>query len=170
VSPADSVPENLDSVLRKYGKIWIWSILSAAIAALSMRSFAGVTAVQFAGLPVPRGGSAASTSVPLLAFAYLASPLATVAALYYLLQFLRHHLLPILFPKPAARSESFTLTGAPAAGGAAGPESSVAVVSDSVPDGAQLLFRAFVAIVIGVAAEPAVLLAALLYRAIASSV
>jgi hypothetical protein len=36
--PEDALPENPDAVLRKYGKIRIRPILSAAVAALSVRA------------------------------------------------------------------------------------------------------------------------------------
>lgn len=42
----DQFPDALDSILKKYGKIWIWSILSAAVAALSVRSVNALNMVQ----------------------------------------------------------------------------------------------------------------------------
>jgi hypothetical protein len=144
-----SLPLTLDSVLRKYGKIWIWSILSAAIAALSMRTMGAVLQIftvnmQFNG----RNGFGFPTGFMLLG---LLPSTAEVFALYYLLQFLRHHLLPILFPRHAATDPGFTLTGAPAGAVVlAEPQEDT-----GIPDGASILFRAFAATVIAVGLEVA---------------
>ena len=51
----DRFPDALDSIVKKYGKIWIWSILSAAVAALSVRSFNALNMVQ---LPLLNGRGA----------------------------------------------------------------------------------------------------------------
>jgi hypothetical protein len=51
--PENTLPENLDAVLRKYGKIWIWSILSAAVAALSVRLLSSAGILTFQGSRAP---------------------------------------------------------------------------------------------------------------------
>src|ERR1019366_7449284 len=98
--PENTLPENLDAVLRKYGKIWIWSILSAAVAALSVRlvSSAGILTFQGSASPIP--GNRNSPWSPLLMLVTFLPSLGTVASVWFLLQFLRHHILPILFPPP----------------------------------------------------------------------
>jgi len=53
-----------------------------------------------------------------------------VVSVWYLLLFLRHHILPILFPAPPSTEPPI-----------------------SVPDGATLLYRAFAAVVIAIAAD-----------------
>jgi hypothetical protein len=121
----DPVGENLDGVLRKYGKIWIWSILSVAAAGFSGRAFlSGTFAVTQFTLRV-------NTVSSVLAVVALAHAVATVVAVWYLLVFLRHHIVPVMFPDS-------TVTG---------PEGTVA------PDGGVLLCRAFGAVVVGIAAE-----------------
>ena len=124
MSNTNSLADNLDSVLRKYGKIWIWSILSAAVAALSLRYFAVGNILQ---LPALSGFATSPRATHwsifwgLLAFV---PSLGTLASVYYLFQFLRYHILPILFPERRASlgaptpesapvSQGFTLTGAP---------------------------------------------------------
>lgn len=42
----DRFPDAVDSIVKKYGKIWIWSILSAAVAALAVRSVNALNMVQ----------------------------------------------------------------------------------------------------------------------------
>jgi hypothetical protein len=158
----DSVAENLDAVLRKYGKIWIWSILSAAVAALSMRAFTGASILTFQAFQNGPRNSPWSALVMLWTFV---PSLGTLAAVYFLLQFLRYHLLPILFPAPPGaeagqESEDFTLTGAPAGNGAH------EVLAVSVPDGGQLLLNAFAAVAIGMALEAVGVLVSIVYRAV----
>jgi hypothetical protein len=166
----NSVPENLDAVLRKYGKIWIWSILSAAVAALSVRFMnnAGFLTFQtFQGvIGYPVGGPRNSPWAPLVMLWTFIPSLGPLAAVYFLLQFLRHHLLPILFPAPPAppapdpESENFALTGAPA------ENIAPALVVKPIPDGAQLLFNAFAAILIAMALEAVGVLVLIVYRAV----
>jgi len=43
VPDLSALPDTLDSVLRKYGKMWIWSILSVAVAALSARNITSLS-------------------------------------------------------------------------------------------------------------------------------
>lgn len=111
----NTLPENLDAVLRKYAKIWIWSILSAAVAALSVRTLGNISILAFQGMAGAMGGPRINRWALLLMFWAFIPPLGTLAAVYFLLQFLRHHILPILFPTPLvaapAQTESFTLTG-----------------------------------------------------------
>ena len=151
----NSVPENLDSVLRKYGKIWIWSILSAAIAAFSVRSISGLLQVSsllnYSGNPRIQYPAA-----PMIVFALIQTG-ATLFSVYCLLQFLRYHVLPILFPPaPAAAAEAYTLTGSSAAGPPGAEASTVeAAPAEAVPDGGVLLYRAFAAVVIALAADVA---------------
>src|ERR1035438_6067704 len=114
----NSLPDSLDAVLRKYGKIWIWSILSAAVAALSVRYFAISSILTLPNLAGFAGNARNNPwSSLVLLWAFLPS-LGTLVSVYFLLGFLRHHILPILFPGPTAipahqsahESESFTLT------------------------------------------------------------
>lgn len=151
----NSLPENLDSVLRKYGKIWIWSVLSAAIAAFSVRSMNGLVQVSSL-LGFGRNQPIQFPAVPMVLFALIQTG-ATLFSVYCLLQFLRYHLLPILFPPaPAAAAEAYTLTGS-SADGPSGDEASTveAAPAEAIPDGGVLLYRAFAAVVIGIAADVA---------------
>jgi hypothetical protein len=155
VPDTNSLPENLDSVLRKYGKIWIWSILSAAIAAFSVRSASGL--IQVSNMLTFGGNQRIQyPAVPMVAFVLIQTG-ASLFSVYCLLQFLRYHVLPILFPPaPAAAAEAYTLTGTPEAG-PSGDEASTgeAAPAAAVPDGGALLYRAFAAVVIAVAADVA---------------
>jgi hypothetical protein len=151
----NSVSEDLDAVLRKYGKIWIWSILSAAVAAFSVRSISSL--LQVSSL-LNYGGNPRIQfpAVPMIVFALIQMG-ATLLSVYCLLQFLRYHLLPILFPPaPGAPTGTYTLAGSPAAGPPSAEASTVeAAPAEAIPDGAVLLHRAFVGVVIGVAADVA---------------
>jgi hypothetical protein len=164
--PENTLPENLDAVLRKYGKIWIWSILSAAVAALSVRTLGTTSILAFQGLAGAMGGPRINLWTPLLMFWAFVPSLGTLAAVYFLLQFLRYHLLPILFPPPPvaapAQTESFTLTGASA------ETASAAAAEEAVPNGANLLYAAFASIVVALALEAVGALASIVYRAIAA--
>jgi len=164
---SNSVPEDLDAVLRKYGKIWIWSILSAAVAALSIRYFPTGNFLALPGIAGSIGRMRNNPWEPFLALLAFIPSLGTLAAVYFLLQFLRHHILPILFPAPPARaaepaqeSQNFTLTGAPAGSAAPAP------VAKAVPDGARLLFNALAAVVIAMALEAVEALFSIVYRAV----
>ncbi|MEI9975609.1 MAG: hypothetical protein WDO73_28230 [Ignavibacteriota bacterium] len=91
-----------------------------------------------------------------------------LAAVSFLLQFLRYHLLPILFPTtlptpsaPAPPAETFTLTGA-----SAGAENAPAPVAASVPEGGHLLVNALAAIMIAMVLEAVGALLSILYRAV----
>ncbi len=142
---ANSVPDTLDAVLRKYGKIWIWSILSAAVAALATRSISGATltatAVSFNTRP-PFG-----FALLLLSLAAIVSSVCTLAAVYNLLLFLRHHIVPILFPL-ASHEEATEAAALPA----------------SSSNGGRLLWHAFAAVVLAVAAEVAIGVFSFIYR------
>ena len=159
------VAGNLDFVLRKYGKIWIWSILCTATAALSGRALpSSFSAMVNMGL--------ANRGLQLNApFAYYfglviaaLAPTATLVAVYYLLQFLRWHLLPILFPPPPEQAApqsaaaSFTFTGTAVVDMAEAP------LAPAKPEGAYLLYRAFLAVLAGMAAEVAAVVVGLAMR------
>lgn len=145
---ADSLPDRLDSVLRKYGKIWIWSILSAAVAALSMRSLATAGVLQMNAFNVYGGHSQTNASFIFLWLVTIAPAIATLVSVCYLLLFLRHHILPILFPPPPA-------------------EPFLDIAPDTIPDGARLLYRAFAAVVVAMGLEIAISLASIIFRALA---
>ncbi len=144
-----SLPETLDSVLKKYGKIWIWSILATAVAALSARSY-GTASLQFANYNNP-GRTQLGASYFFLALMAVAPWVATLVSVWYLFLFLRHHVLPILFP--------------------ATPPTEPGVYADTgigePPDGARLLARAFAAVLASMALEIAMVLLAFIYRALA---
>jgi hypothetical protein len=149
VPDANPVPDTLDAVLRKYGKIWIWSILSAALAALSTRTLSGVT---FAASSLGNFGlrSQLNPSLLFLSLTTIVPSTCTLVAVWYLLLFLRHHIVPILFP-PSSHEE------------AAGADAQ----SDSRSDGGRLLWHAFAAVVLGLAADVAIALLSFVYRAVA---
>ena len=166
MSDTNSVPENLDAVLRKYGKIWIWSILSAAVAALSVRVLNNSSILTFQGITGAMAGMGGMRNpwTPLVMLWAFVPSLGTLAAVYFLLQFLRYHILPILFPPSAVpaveAAQDFTLTGAPA--GTSDPSP----VAEAVPDGGQLLLNAFAAIVIGMLLEALGVIGSIVYRAL----
>jgi len=165
--PENALPENLDAVLRKYGKIWIWSILSAAVAALSVRTLSNTSILAFQSMAGAIGGPRNNPWTPLVMFWAFVPSLGTLAAVYFLLQFLRHHILPILFPPttPAAPvpAETSTLTGA-----SAEAVSAPAVEAQPVPNGANLLYGAFASIVLALALEALGVLGSIVYRAVAA--
>jgi hypothetical protein len=146
VPDANPVPDTLDSVLRKYGKIWIWSILSAAVAALSTRGFSGVS---FALSSLANSGvrSELTSSLLFLSLVAIVPSACTLVAVWYLLLFLRHHIVPVLFP-PSSHEEA-TEADAP---------------SVSWSDGGRLLWHAFAAVVLALAADLAVALLSFIYR------
>ena len=140
MSDPNSVAENLDAVLRKYGKIWIWSILSAAVAALSVRVLNNSSILTFQGITGSMGGMRSPWTPLVMLWAFVPS-LGTLAAVYFLLQFLRYHVLPILFPPPEPPARA-------------------------VPDGGQLLLNAFAALTIGMALEAIGVVGSIVYRAV----
>jgi hypothetical protein len=146
VPDANSPPDNLDSVLRKYGKIWIWSILSSAVAALSVRSLSSAT-IQYGTLNNSGRGQMAA-QLFFLTLSYLVPAVATAASVWYLFEFLRHHILPILFPPPPPTEMPAEVYSEPA----------------DPPDGAALLTRAFACVLIAMAVEVAIALASVIYR------
>ena len=150
ISPA------LDAVLRKYGKIWIWSILSAAIAAFSLRSLTSIfQASALFTLPGNIRGQFTSGAVFVLLVTLIPS-IAALFSVYYLLQSLRYDVLPILFPsRPTA--PGYTLTGESA-------EENAPSEREENPGGPQLLYRAFQATVIAIALEGAAAVIAALMR------
>jgi hypothetical protein len=147
--------------VRKYGKIWIWSILSTAVAALSMRFFnnAGLLTVQ--GLAGSIGSIRNSPWAALLMLRTFIQSLGTLAAVYYLLQFLRYHILPILFPPPQAPVPAQTAGSFPLTGDSAGPARAVG----AVPNGANLLSGALGSIVGAMTREAVEMLSSIIYRA-----
>jgi hypothetical protein len=166
MSDTNSVPENLDAVLRKYGKIWIWSILSTAVAALSVRAINNSSIMMYQGITGTMAGMRSPWTPLVMLWAFVPS-LGTLAAVYFLLQFLRYHILPTLFPpstppavEPAPESQDFTLTGAPAG------TSEPAPIVEAVPDGGQLLLNAFAAIAIGMFLEALGVVGSIVYRAL----
>jgi hypothetical protein len=165
----NSTPDNLDAVLRKYGKIWIWSILSAAVAAFSLKYFATNGMLTLPNLTGILGTPRSSPWSPLAMLLAFLPSLGALASVYFLLQFLRHHIVPILFPpaaparEPQPETQGFTLAGEPIVEYTAAPVARVTLV----PDGGQLLYRAFAAVVIAMAVEAAEVLLSNGYRAVA---
>ena len=176
MADTNSAPQVLDVVLRKYGKIWIWSILSAAVAAFSVRSLSGGGIIQLSAITSFGGNLRANSSSAVLTLLVLIPSVCTLVSVYCLLEFLRYHILPILFPEtPAApepvpdlqpESQSFTLTGEPIVDYAATRPAPLEA-SSAPPDGAQLLYRAFAAIVVAMALELVEVLLFAIYRALA---
>lgn len=145
------LPNTLDAILRKYGKIWIWSILAAAVAALSARSLADLSIIQFNVFNGSGAHSQVAASFFFLSLMVVIPSLAILASVWCLLLFLRHHIVPILFPaSPPSESSN-------------DPD----VVPVGVPDGPMLLYRAFAAVVIAIAADLVIALSSILYRATA---
>jgi hypothetical protein len=176
VPDTSALPETLDSVLRKYGKIWIWSILCTAAAAFTVRGLSAGLGLQLSMMNNASSHLPASTLFPALTM--LVGPAAALVAVWYLLQFLHHHILPILFPPPSTfvvprpapealsnPPQHFTMTGAPVIDHAAAPEPPAEIVLPAPPDGARLLYMAFVWVVLAVAIEPVIGFVSLLYRA-----
>ncbi len=143
---ANSLPDSLDAVLRKYGKIWIWSILSAAVAALSVRTVSNLSVVQSYTLNVGRAQMAGSITI--FSLAVIIPSIAVLASVWYLLLFLRHHVAPILFPDSSAPEGA----------------SDVDTIPPAPPEGGRLLYRAFAAVVIAMAAEVAMALLSFVFR------
>ena len=137
--PENTLPEDLDAVLRKYGKIWMWSILSAAVAALSVRFFMGAGILTLPGVLGQLQAQNSPWSPLLMLLAFLPSA-GTLAAVWFLLQFLRYHIVPVLFP-PAAE--------------------------EAAPDGGKLLYAAFASIVAALVLEAIEALGSIIYRAVA---
>jgi hypothetical protein len=148
VPDADSLPDTLDSILLKYGKIWIWSILAAAVGGLSVRSVAGFGVIQFNAATAFGGRPQQAASFLFLSLAVVIPSAAILVSVWYLLLFLRYHILPILFPAPASTEPN----GAD-------------IPPVNVPGGATLLYRAFGAVVIALAADLAIALSSIIYRA-----
>ncbi len=147
----NSLPDSLDSVLRKYGKIWIWSILSAAVAALSVRAVSNLGVMQTYALGNYGGRLQMGGSLFFYSVAVLVPSIGTLASVWYLLLFLRHHIVPILFP------EWSSAEGA----------SDVDTIPPAPPDGGRLLYRAFGAVVFAMASEVVIALMFMIYRAAA---
>lgn len=152
----EQFPDAFDSILKKYGKIWIWSIFSAAVAALSVRSVNALNMVQLPLLnargapPFPPFPSSALSAAPahfFFSLGVLLPSAATLVSVWYLFQFLRHHILPILFAAPASPEPGLYTDDE------LGPP----------PDGARLLYRAFGAVVIAIASELATALITIFY-------
>jgi hypothetical protein len=99
-TPAPVTPD-LDQVLRKYGKVWIWSILITASAAMFYREAANLSIVR--GFPAqnmlgfPGAQVVRDYAEWVLVIGGLGSVAAAFAALFYLFQFLTGHLLPMFF-------------------------------------------------------------------------
>ncbi|MGB7760888.1 MAG: hypothetical protein WBL61_13725 [Bryobacteraceae bacterium] len=91
---ATGTGESLDSVVRKYAAIWIWSILCAAVAGLFVGSGNGL--LMLSGWRFGTGNLMDAQQ----AIAFVASLLVSVGelvAMWYLYQFFSRCLLPLLF-------------------------------------------------------------------------
>lgn len=146
MSDANPVPDTLDSVLRKYARIWIWSILLAAVATLSTRSLSTVSFNALANF----GVRSRASELLFLSLRAIVPSTCTLAAVWYLLLFLRHHIVPILFPPSSHEGETEGAT-----------------LSVSRSDGGRLLWHAFALMVLAVAADIAIALLSFASRAVA---
>jgi hypothetical protein len=164
-TPPATLADNLDAVLRKYGKIWIWSILCTATAALSVRSLSAslVSVMLNSGFGNRRVLASQPPSVFLLVLLAAISPAATIASVYYLLKFLKGHLLPILFPQaqPGEAAVTYTVTGSRVEESPEQPAPAATGLS-----GADLLYRSFAAVLIGIVVELILPLVAMTIRQI----
>ena len=121
VSPRP-LAENLDAVLKKYGKIWIWSIFMG-IAGMGLWSYHINSSWMLASNLRNLGGSISDLGVWAPMVASIVAPIAFFLALFWLFQFMLTELLPIFFEVEGKRVPS---------------------------DGARLLYRAFGCLLIGV--------------------
>jgi hypothetical protein len=87
--------ESLDSVVRKYATIWIWSILCATVAGLFVGSGSGL--LMLSGAWRFGTGNLVDAQQAIAFISSLLVLLAELAAMWYLYQFLSRCLLPILF-------------------------------------------------------------------------
>ena len=95
-APATGTTESLDSVVRKYASIWVWSILCATVAAQFVGSHS--IALTLAG-PWRLGTGNVFDAQQVVAFvASLLVLIAELVAMWYLYRFLGDCLLPLLFP------------------------------------------------------------------------
>ncbi|WP_321474982.1 hypothetical protein [uncultured Paludibaculum sp.] len=128
----DPIHSSLDYALKKYGKIWIWSILMTLSAAESLRVLSAVSMVA-----VNPGRSALEFGMWVMAMAALVQSIAGFVALYWLYQFMRAEIVPMLFPGTAV---------------------------DPMAQGGELLSRAMGAVVAGVGTEVAAYVLVLVSR------
>ncbi|QOY90740.1 hypothetical protein [Paludibaculum fermentans] len=121
-SPSAAV--TLDQVLKKYGKIWIWSILMTFSAAEFMRTLGGVNVLTYNIRNGQIGGIAGEAAIRCIYGGI--ECVACFLSLFWLFQFMVSEILPIFFE----------VTG-----------------EAEISDGARLLYWAFGATLIGVGAE-----------------
>lgn len=114
--------------------------LSAAVAALSTRGLSGVT---FAASSLANFGVRSQLASSLLfpSLTAIVPSTCTLVAVWNLLLFLRHHIVPVLFP-PSSHEET--------------TEAGALYVSQS--DGGRLLWHAFAAVVLALSADIAIAL------------
>jgi len=134
VSPRP-LAENLDAALKKYGKIWIWSIFMA-IAGSGLLGYL-LNGGWMAGNLRNLGGSTSDLGVWAPMVASIVGPITFFLALFWLFQFMLSELLPIFFEIEGKKVAS---------------------------DGAQLLYRAFGCLLIGVGVSAAVQVVVILGR------
>lgn len=118
-----SAPATLDQALRKYGKIWIWSILMTFGATEFMRTVGGLNVLSYNLRSSQLGGH---TEVAIRGISGAGAAIAGFLSLFWLFQFMVSEILPMFFE----------VTG-----------------ESETSDGARLLFRAFGATLIGIGVE-----------------
>jgi hypothetical protein len=126
--------ESFDAVLRKYGKIWIWSILITAAFTYFMRSTA------YGGMLVLNMRDRALRYDPALwvpAAATTIDCVATGLSLFWLFQFMVYEILPLFFSVEE---------------------------NSTAPGGAQLLHRAFGGMLVGLASQAASYVVTLVWK------
>jgi len=117
--------DSLDQILKKYGKIWVWSILLTLSAAELMRTMGSLNMAVFnlkslPGLRIDLGALVIPT------IAGMVECIAVFLSLFWLFKFMLSEVLPIFFSDGGESRGS---------------------------DGAELLYRAFGATLIGVGAQ-----------------
>lgn len=114
----------LDQVLKKYGKIWIWSVLMTFGATEFMRTMSGMNLLIFNTRGGQFHGQAGETAIRIVSGGIESA--ACFLSLFWLFQFMVSEILPLFFE----------VTG-----------------QAEISDGARLLYWAFGASLIGIGAE-----------------
>ena len=133
ISP-ETPADRLDTVLKKYGKLWLWSILLTFAATFLLLSISSMSMLLMNNRS---GGVFSDTVMWVPAIAAGIEGLAIVLSIFWLFLFMIGELLPMFFAveqKP------------------------------SVTDGAQLLYRAFGSLLVGLAAQAAGFIILLVWR------
>lgn len=121
---SQNAPVTLEQVLKKYGKIWIWSILMTFGATEFMRTMSGVNLLIFNTRGGQFHGQAGETAIRVVSGGI--ESVACFLSLFWLFQFMVGEILPMLFE----------VTG-----------------DTEISNGARLLYWAFGAALISIGAE-----------------